>query len=135
MVKYLIFLFLLIFLGCEINSQQLVKPEKFVNEKLIFNSVSKNLNFDNSDEGSEVDIMKEITKYWFDNKVKTNGFSGSLDVNVKKIDITKLKENELFKITINLIIEFKEVSQDLNKEKIYKVNVSEFGQMTRKLLP
>ncbi len=101
MVKYLIFLFLLIFLGCEINSQQLVKPEKFVNEKLIFNSVSKNLNFDNSDEGSEVDIMKEITKYWFDNKVKTNGFSGSLDVNVKKIDITKLKENELFKITFN----------------------------------
>ncbi len=32
-------------------------------------------------------------------------------------------------LKLHLIIEFKEVSQDLNKEKIYKVNVSEFGQI------
>ena len=45
MVRNLTFLFLIMFIGCEMNSKQVIKPEKFIFEEVRFDSVSKRLIF------------------------------------------------------------------------------------------
>ena len=45
MVKYLVAPLILIFLGCEMNSEQLIKSENINFENINFNAVSKDLNF------------------------------------------------------------------------------------------
>ena len=58
MVKYLVAPLILIFLGCEMNSEQLIKSENINFENINFNAVSKDLNFANIQEGPEVDFSK-----------------------------------------------------------------------------
>ena len=43
--------------------------------------------------------MSEIIKYWFDNRIKTDGFEGNLSVNVKQIQFVREKN----KIIINFL--------------------------------
>ena len=129
MVKYLTLIIPLIFLGCNLNSQNVVKPEKFDFEKISFNAVSKNLVLENLEDETDMNNMKNITKYWFDNKIKTNGLDGSLTVCVKNIDISKSKYEEYFKISINLVIEFKEEGNSSSRIKTYNIKASEFGEI------
>ena len=35
--------------------------------------------------------MNEIIQYWFDNRIKTDGFDGNLSLNVKKFNLTEKK--------------------------------------------
>ena len=129
MVKYLIFTFLFFFLGCEINSQQIIKPEKFNFNEIKFNTVTKKLIYDDFEENSDLNDMKKIISYWYENKIKTNGFEGSLDVKIKKVDIFKVKETEYFKFSIDLTIEFIEITKDSKHSKIYNINASEYGEI------
>tara|TARA_Y200000002_G_scaffold374560_1_gene375468 strand:- start:121 stop:606 length:486 start_codon:yes stop_codon:yes gene_type:complete len=129
MAKYLIFTFLFFFLGCEINSQQIIKPEKFNFDEIKFNTVTKKLIYDDFEENSDLNDMKKIINYWYDNKIKTNGFEGSLDVKIKKVDIFKVKETEYFKFSIDLSIEFIETTKVSNSSKIYIINASEYGEI------
>ena len=73
--------------------------------------------------------MKKIIKYWFDNKIKTDGFNGSLEVKIKKIEINKVKQTEYFKVNIYLTIEFIQKHKILNKTKSYIVTASEYGEI------
>ena len=92
MVKKLaVFLFIL-FIGCEMNSEQLIESESFNFENVKFNAVSKNLKFTNKQEGIEVEITKKLVKDWFNNNVKIDGFEGNLDINVTSIEIKKIKK-------------------------------------------
>ena len=60
MVKHLtLFLFILL-IGCEMNSEQLIKFENINFENVKFNAVSKNLKFTNIQEGPEVESTKKI---------------------------------------------------------------------------
>ena len=129
MVKYLT-LFLFIFLiGCEMNSEQLIKSENINFENIKFNAVSKDLKFTNIQEGPEVEITKKIVKDWFDNNVKIDGFDGSLSINVTSIEINKIKKDEYYRFEINISIEFLEINELLNKRKIYKINSIEYGDI------
>ena len=129
MVKYLVLLLFVIFIGCEMNSEQLVKTENISFENVKFNAVSKNLNFTNNQEGPEVEITKKLVNDWFQNNVKIDGFEGNLDINVTSIEINKIKEDEYYRFEIKLSIEFLETNEVLNKRKLYKINSLEYGDI------
>ncbi len=129
MVKYLT-LFLFIFLiGCEMNSEQLIKSDYLNFENIKFNAVSKNLKFTNIQEGPEVETTKNLVKDWFNNNVKIDGFDGNLSINVTSIEINKIKKDEYYRFEINISIEFLETNELLNKRKIYKINSIEYGDI------
>ena len=119
MVKYLVLLLFVLFIGCEMNSEQLVKTENISFENIKFNAVSKNLNFTNNQEGPEVEITKKLVNDWFQNNVKIDGFEGNLDINVTSIEINKIKKDEYYRFEIKLSIEFLETNEVLNKRKTY----------------
>ena len=129
MVKHLtLFLFILL-IGCEMNSEQLIKFENINFENIKFNAVSKNLKFTNIQEGPEVETTKKLVKDWFNNNIKIDGFDGNLNINVTSIEINKIKKDEYYRFEINISIEFLETNEVLNKRKIYKINSIEYGDI------
>ena len=128
MVKYLVLLFILL-IGCEMNSEQLIKSENINYENIKFNTVSKDLKFTNVQEGNEVEFTKKLVSDWFNNKVKIDGFDGNLSINVTSIEINKIKKDEYYRFEISLSIEFLETNETLNKRKIYKINSIEYGDI------
>ena len=129
MAKYLIIFSIFFFIGCEMNSEQLIKSENINFENIKFNAVSKALKFTNTQEGHEVEITKKLVKDWFNNNVKIDGFDGNLSINVTSIEINKIKKDEFYRFEINISIEFLETNELLNKRKIYKINSIEYGDI------
>ncbi len=129
MVKYLTLLLFILFIGCEMNSEQLIKSENINFENIKFNAVSKNLKFTNIEEGPEVETTKKLVKDWFNNNVKIDGFDGNLIINVTSININKIKKDQYYRFEINISIEFLETNELLNKRKIYKINSIEYGDI------
>ncbi len=129
MVKHLTLLLFVLFIGCEMNSEQLIKSENINFENIKFNAVSKDLKFTNIEEGPEVETTKKLVKDWFNNNVKIDGFDGNLIVNVTSININKIKKDEYYRFEINISIEFLETNEVLNKRKIYKINSIEYGDI------
>ena len=129
MVKHLTLLLFVLFIGCEMNSEQLIKSENINFENIKFNAVSKDLKFTNIEEGPEVETTKKLVKDWFNNNVKIDGFDGNLSINVTSIDINKIKKDEYYRFEINISIEFFETNDVLNKRKIYKINSIEYGDI------
>ena len=129
MVKHLTLLLFVLFIGCEMNSEQLIKSENINFENIKFNAVSKDLKFTNIEEGLEVETTKKLVKDWFNNNVKIDGFDGNLSINVTSININKIKKDEYYRFEINISIEFLETNELLNKRKIYKINSIEYGDI------
>ena len=129
MVKHLTLFFFILLIGCEMNSEQLIKSENINFENIKFNAVSKDLNFTNIQEGPEVETTKKLVKDWFNNNVKINGFDGNLSINVTSIKVNKITKNEYYRFEINISIEFLETNEVLNKRKIYKINSIEYGDI------
>ena len=129
MVKHLTLFLFVLFIGCEMNSEQIIKSENINFENIKFNAVSKDLKFTNIEEGPEVETTKKLVKDWFNNNVKIDGFDGNLSINVTSIDINKIKQDEYYRFEINISIEFLETNEVLNKRKIYKVNSIEYGDI------
>ena len=129
MVKHLTILLFVSFIGCEMNSEQLIKSENINFENVKFNAVSKDLKFTNIEEGLEVETTKKLVKNWFNNNVKIDGFEGNLSINVTSIKTNKIKRDEYYRFEIDISIEFLETNEVLNKRKIYKINSIEYGDI------
>ena len=129
MVKHLVLFLFILLIGCEMNSEQLIKTENINYENIEFNAVSKNLKFLNDQEGPEVEITKILVNDWFNDNVKVNGFDGDLNINVTSIEINKIKKDEYYRFEISLSIEFLETNKTLNKRKLYKINSIEYGDI------
>ena len=129
MVKHLTLLLFVLFIGCEMNSEQLIKSENINFENVKFNAVSKDLKFTNIEEGLEVETTKKLVKNWFNNNVKIDGFEGNLSINVTSIKTNKIKRDEYYRFEIDISIEFLETNEVLNKRKIYKINSIEYGDI------
>ena len=129
MVKHLTLLLFVLFIGCEMNSEQLIKSENINFENIKFNAVSKDLKFTNIEEGLEVETTKKLVKNWFNNNVKIDGFEGNLSINVTSIKTNKIKRDEYYRFEIDISIEFLETNEVLNKRKIYKINSIEYGDI------
>lgn len=130
MSRYIILFLCLLFLGCEINGKQIIKSEKFTYDNIKFNTVSKKLTFEDLDDNLYIENMKSILVYWFDNKIKTDGFDGNLNLNVKNITTEKIRNEKYFKFLIKLNLLFEETHNDLNRSKTFTINVSEYGEIS-----
>ncbi len=128
MVRYLVSIIIFLF-GCEINSTQIIKPEKFKYDIVKFNTVSKILDNEFEANSSDHEIMSEIIQYWFDNRVKTDGFEGNLFLNVKKIQFNREKKIDYYKFSVSLSLEFIETKSSTNT-KTYNVKSKEYGEIS-----
>ena len=128
MARILIILFIFVFFGCEMNSKQVIKPENFLYDTIKFNAVTKVLQNKFELNSSDHKTMSEIIKYWFDNRIKTDGFTGDLSVNVKKIEFNREKKQDHYKFLVSLSIEFIEQISSSNI-KTYTVNSNKFGEI------
>ena len=128
MAKYLILISIFLF-GCDVSSKQIIKPEKLHFSEIKFDAVSKKLIFENNSNDFDINNMKEIISYWFDNKILVDGFEGSVVFFIKNVDIEKIKREDFFKFSIELVFEIKVSNNDLTKSKTHIVKVSEFGEI------
>ncbi len=129
MVRNLIIFLSIFLIGCEISGKQIIKPEKLDVTEIKFNAVTKKLIYENYESNIDSENMKNIINYWFDNKIKTDGFEGSLEVIISNLDFSKIKNKEYFKFTLDLEIIFIEKKLELQKTKTYQVKASEFGEI------
>ena len=129
MVRNIVILPILFFFSIQVQGQQIVKPDKLNFENIKFKSVTKNLIYRNLSENSDTMFMKKIINYWFDNKVKTDGFDGSLEIIIKNIETKKIKKEDYFKFSINLTIEFHLKNLTLGQTQTHKVSSSEYGEI------
>ena len=129
MVRYLILILSLFFFGCETSGQQLIKPDKFNFNEIKFDAVSKELLFQKPLTTQDEINYGKIIDYWFDNRIKTNGFERNLVVEVKEIQISKIKEDENYKVETRLLINYREIKENSNKSKFYEVEAFEYGEI------
>ena len=129
MVRTLSLFFIFIFIGCEMNSKQIIKPEKFTYDTVKFNAVSKKLENKFKSNSSDHETMSEIIQYWFDNRIKTDGFDGNLQVNVKQIQFDREKTQDYYKFSVSISLEFIEKKSSTNI-KTYNVNSNEYGEIS-----
>lgn len=129
MVRTLSLFLIFIIIGCEMNGKQIIKPENFTYDTVKFNAVSKKL--ENRLEGDSADheIISEIIKYWFDNRIKTDGFEGKLIANIKQIQFNREKKQNYYKFSVSLSMEFIEKKSSTNI-KTYNVNSNEYGEIS-----
>ncbi len=128
MVKIISIFFIFTFIGCEMNSKQIIKPEKFTYEVVKFNAVSKILHNEFKNNSSDHEVMSEIIQYWFENRIKTDGFDGNLTVNVKQIQFIREKNQDYYKFSISLSLDFIEKKSSTNI-KTYNVKSKEYGEI------
>ena len=128
MVRTISLFLFFIFIGCEMNSKQIIKPEKFTYDIIKFNTVSKILENKFQANSPDHEIMNKIVQYWFDNRIKTDGFEGNLSVNVKQIQFDREKKQDYYKFSVSLSLEFIEKKSSTNI-KTYNVNSNEYGEI------
>ena len=129
MVRTISLFLFFIFIGCEMNSKQIIKPEKFTYDTIKFDAVSKKLENSFKTNSSDHEIMSEIIQYWFDNRIKTDGFDGNLYVNVKQIQFDREKKQDYYKFSVSLSLEFIETKSSTNI-KTYNVKSNEYGEIS-----
>jgi len=128
MVRLISIFLMFLFIGCEMNSKQIIKPEKFKYDIVKFDAVSKILINEFKMNSFDHEIMSEIIQYWFDNRIKTDGFDGKLSLIVKNIQFNREKNPDYYKFSISLSIEFIEQKSSTDIKK-YNLNSNEYGEI------
>ena len=128
MVRLISTFLMFLFIGCEMNSKQIIKPEKFKYDIVKFDAVSKILINEFKMNSFDHEIMSEIIQYWFDNRIKTDGFDGKLSLIVKNIQFNREKNPDYYKFSISLSIEFIEQKSSTDIKK-YNLNSNEYGEI------
>ena len=129
MVRFIVIIFSFLFMGCEMNNDRVVKPEKVTFDFIKFNAVSKALNNTFVNDSPDHKIMSDIIESWFQNKIKTDGFEGDLFVNVKNIEFEREKKQDYYKFSVSLSLEFIE-QLSTNTKNNYIVSANEYGEIT-----
>jgi len=128
MARFIITFLTFIFIGCEMKSNQIIKPEKYTFDIIDFDTVSKSLANEYTSSSSDHEIMSDLIQYWFDNRIKTNGFEGNLFLNVKKIEFNREKKEDYYKFSVSLSLDFVE-EKSSNSTKTYNLNSNEYGEI------
>ena len=129
MVRFIVIIFSFLFMGCEMNNDRVVKPEKVTFDFIKFNAVSKEFNNAFVNDSPDHKIMSDIIESWFQNKIKTDGFEGDLLVNVKNIELEREKKQDYYKFSVSLSLEFIE-QLSTNSKNNYIVSANEYGEIT-----
>ena len=128
MAKFIITFLTFIFIGCEMKSNQIIKPEKYTFDIINFDTVSKTLVNEYISNSSDHEIMSDLIQYWFDNRIKTNGLEGNLFLNVKKIEFNREKRLDYYKFSVSLSLDFVE-EKSSNSTKTYNLKSNEYGEI------
>ena len=131
MARFITTFLTLIFIGCEMNNNQIIKSEKFTYDIINFDTVSKTLLNEYSSNSPDHEIISDIIQNWFDIRIKTNGFDGDLFLNVKKIEFNREKKIDYYKFSVSLSLEFIE-QKSSNSVKTFNLNSNEYGEITGK---
>ena len=129
MVRFISLFLIFIFIGCEMNSKQIIKSKKFTYDTIKFNTVSKKLDNSFKTDSPDHEIMSEIIDYWFDNRIKTDGFDGNLSTIVKQIQFNREKKQDYYKFSVFISLEFTETKSSTNI-KTYNVKSNEYGEIS-----
>ena len=128
MAKFIITFLTFVFIGCEMKSNQIIKPEKYTFDIINFDTVSKTLVNEYASNSSDHEIMSDLIQYWFDNRIKTNGLEGNLFLNVKKIEFDREKRLDYYKFSVSLSLDFIE-EKSSNSTKTYNLKSKEYGEI------
>jgi hypothetical protein len=128
MAKFIITFLIFILIGCEMKSNQIIKPEKYTFDIINFDTVSKTLVNEYISNSSDHEIMSDLIQYWFDNRIKTNGLEGYLFLNVKKIEFNREKREDYYKFSVSLSLDFVE-EKSSNSSKTYNLKSNEYGEI------
>ena len=131
MARFITTFLTFIFIGCEMNNNQIIKSEKFTYDIINFDTVSKTLLNEYSSNSPDHEIISDIIQNWFDIRIKTNGFDGDLFLNVKKIEFNREKKIDYYKFAVSLSLEFIE-QKSPNSVKTFNLNSNEYGEITGK---
>ena len=131
MARFITTFLTFIFIGCEMNNNQIIKSEKFTYDIINFDTVSKTLLNEYSSNSPDHEIISDIIQNWFDIRIKTNGFDGDLFLNVKKIEFNREKKIDYYKFSVSLSLEFIE-QKSPDSAKTYNLNSNEYGEIIGK---
>lgn len=125
-MKKLLFIALIFFIvGCNAN-ESLIDPLKPEFQTISFDVVQKELIIDEE----LPDNLKTLISQWFDEKVKINGFDGSMTFKIsnylQEISLIDNGKRVDLKLSFNLVLKKSLLSQ----KKIVNGNVSSYGTLT-----
>ena len=130
MVKYLIIIFFSIFFitGCQ---KELLLIEKYepINKDIFISVVQKNINLNGFTDGPHTNNFLMLLEYWINNNIKTNGFDGSLDINLISIFSSEMLIENGIRIQIDLDLDFIISKSALNSKTLINFKGSEFGEI------
>ena len=130
MAKYIIIL--LIFLlasGCQKEITSLEKYELKKNN-IYINVVNKNINLNGDVKGKHSGELLKFIKNWIDNDIKTDGFEGSLMIQLISISSDELLIDNGIRIQMELEMDFIITKKALDKKNIVKFKGKEFSEIT-----
>ena len=131
MVRYLILLLIFFISSCK-TTEQIVKVNKDQIDNISFDAVTKTLEFNDYEQTQLNNIGKQLIYEWYNDKIKTDGFEGSLKVIITNLETNTEKREDYFKVTANISIQFKLESNTLSSKKSFNVSASEFSEISGK---
>ena len=131
MARYII-IFLIFFISSCKTTEQIVKVNKDQIKSISFDAVTKTLEFNDYEQTQLNNIGKQLIYEWYNDKIKTDGFEGSLNVIITNLETNTEKREDYFKVTANISIQFKLESNTLSSKKSFNVSASEFSEISGK---
>jgi len=131
MVRYIILSLIFFISSCK-TTEQIVKVNNDQINIISFDAVTKTLDFNDYEQNQLNNIGKQLIYEWYNDKIKTDGFEGSLKVIITNLDTKTEKREDYFKVTANISIQFKLESNTLSSKKSFNVSASEFSEISGK---
>ena len=120
-----IVLLIFLFVNCS-TSNAIVETTNPKFETMTFDAVSKNLIF----EGDFPKNFTNLSRKWFDNKVKINGFEGNMIFTLKNYSEKNSKISDGRKIDISVEFQVLLEKSSLSQKKVIKGKVNSFSTLT-----
>ena len=131
MVRYLVVLLIFLTASCK-TTEQVVKVNKDQINQISFDAVTKTLEFSDYELNQLNNIGKQLIYEWYNDRIKTDGFEGSLKVIITNLETKTEKREDYFKVTANISMQFKLESNTLSSKKSFNVSASEFSEISGK---
>ena len=121
--KIFLFLVSIFIINCS-NNAQTINSSQFNFDTIFFDVVEKQIILNEK----IPQHSKELFNYWFNEKVKINGFTGKLILNITDYNekISEIPDGKRFDANLNFLIELKKGS----KEDTFTGQVNSYGSVT-----
>ena len=131
MVRFIIILFIFFVTSCK-TTEQVVELNKDQINFISFDAVTKTLEFNNFEQTQLNTIGKHLIYEWYNDKIKTDGFEGTLKVIITNLETKTEKREDYFKVIAHISMQFNLQSNTLSSKKSFNVSASEFSEISGK---